>query len=531
MASTIFLPKSFLASCLLLLRSLCLSLSDQYRTNPKLQKGYPRPKPVHDKLLEQIQKYQDKTIVLDLEGALFRSNLTFPYFMVIALEAGSVIRGIILLCIYPFTCLLNKDMAIRVFTIISFCGLKEEEVIRVGRAVLPKHLLEDVGMEGLEMISCKIQPCSIICVTRMPRVMVETFVKEYVKGMEVVVGKEVKTVGGYYTGLVMEERRLEGKLGLHYDEFVGFGCSGMRSQHQLFSFCKDFYFVDDAEKRTWHALQRDKYLKPLVFHDGRLAIRPTPFAALAMYMWLPLGILLSLIRSLVFVFFPYNISIFIGAFFGMKTRVSFEALVNQCNNADNKCGNNSGKLFICNHRTLLDPIYISAVLNKQRISAVTYSVSRITEKISPIKTVRLTRNREEDKRRMETLLKQGDLVICPEGTTCREPYLLRFSSLFAEVADEVYPVALKTKAGMFYGTSTGLFKFLDHFYFLMNPWPEYKVKFLEKMSTRLIDGKSCTGFEATNHVQSEIGRVLGFGLTKLTRKDKYLLLAGNEGFV
>ncbi|XP_078158410.1 putative glycerol-3-phosphate acyltransferase 2 [Carex rostrata] len=530
MASTIFLPKSFLASCLLLLRT--LFFSDQHRSNPKLQKCYPRPKPVHDKLLEQIQNYQDKkTLVLDLEGALFRSNLIFPYFMVIALEAGSFLRGIILLSIYPFICLLNQDMTIRILTIISFCGLKEEEVTRVGRAVLPKHLLEDVGMEGLEMIRSKIQPYSIICVTRMPRVMVETFVREYIKGMEVVVGKEVKTVGGYYTGFVMVEKRLERKLGLPFGEFVGLGCSRMRSQHQLFSICKDFYFVNDAAKRKWHALQRDKYLKPLIFHDGRLAIRPTPFAALAMYMWLPLGILLSLIRSLVSVCLPYNISILIGAIFGMKTRVSFEALVNQCNDADNKCGDNSGRLFICNHRTLLDPIYISAVLNKQRISAVTYSVSRITEKISPIKTVRLTRNREEDKRRMETLLKQGDLVICPEGTTCREPYLLRFSSLFAEVAEEVYPVALMTKAGMFYGTSTGLFKFFDHFYFLMNPWPEYEVKFLEKMSTRSIDGKSCAGFEAANHVQSEIGQVLGFGLTKLTRKDKYLMLAGNEGLV
>ncbi|KAF3340734.1 putative glycerol-3-phosphate acyltransferase 3 [Carex littledalei] len=217
-----------------------------------------------------------------------------------------------------------------------------------------------------------------------------------------------------------------------------------------------------------------------------------------------------------------RIIILVYIFFGMKTGVSIEALVNQCNNADSKCSDNSGRLFICNHKTLL---------NKQRISAVTYSVSRITEKISPIKRVRLTRNREEDKRRMETLLKQGDLVICPEGTTCREPYLLRFSLLFAEAADEVYPVALKTKAGMFYGTSTGLFKFFDHFYLLMNPWPEYEVKFLEKMSTRSMDGKSCTGFEAANHVQSEIGRVLGFGLTKLTMKYKYLMLAGNEGLV
>jgi len=32
-------------------------------------------------------------------------------------------------------------------------------------------------------------------------------------------------------------------------------------------------------------------------------------------------------------------------------------------------------------------------------------------------------------------------------------------------------------------------------------------------------------------VQGEIGRVLGFEPTKLTRKDKYMILAGNEGIV
>jgi glycerol-3-phosphate acyltransferase len=33
-----------------------------------------------------------------------------------------------------------------------------------------------------------------------------------------------------------------------------------------------------------------------------------------------------------------------------------------------------------------------------------------------------------------------------------------------------------------------------------------------------------------NFVQGEIGRILGFQSTKLTRKEKYLRLAGNEGF-
>lgn len=133
---------------------------------------------------------------------------------------------------------------------------------------------------------------------------------------------------------------------------------------------------------------------------------------------------------------------------------------------------------------------------------------------------------------MDKLLNQGDLVVCPEGTTCREPYLLRLSPLFTELSDNILPVGLDTHVGMFHGTTAGGLKCLDPIFFLMNPSPSYTVRFLERVSgaSACKDGTG-SRFEVANYVQSELGKVLGFECTMLTRKDKYLILAGNEGIV
>lgn len=283
-----------------------------------------------------------------------------------------------------------------------------------------------------------------------------------------------------------------------------------------------------SDKRSWQKLEREKYPgRALIFHDSRLAVAPTPVEGIAILTWLPFSILLAILRIFLTLSLPYRLSTPLLTFSGLRLTASPppSALIS-----------NAGRLYVSNHRTLLDPLYLSFVLQNNLI-AVTYSLSRLSETLAPIKTVRLTRNRHEDASMMKQLVRQGDVAVCPEGTTCREPYLLRFSPLFSEICDHIIPVAIDSHVSMFHGTTAGGFKWLDPVFFLMNPSPVYFIRLLDPVSpssfacSRCGDDVEERRFEVANHVQCQIGKALGFECTKLTRKDKYLLLAGNEGLV
>ncbi|KAE8769088.1 Acyltransferase family protein [Hordeum vulgare] len=358
------------------------------------------------------------TLVLDVDTGLLlpSSSFPFPYFMLVALEAGGYLRGLVLLLLYPIILCMggDSDPAVRLMAMVAFCGLRPSQFL-AGCAVLPKWLIEDVAAEGFETMRMSgAAGGRRVCVTRkLPRMCTWRHV---------------------------------------WRELRGRHCPGT------------------STPRPWCST------------TGRLAFRPTAGSTVAMFMWLPLGVPLGAFRLAVMLAMPYRYSTMIVAATGMSWRLKQAGeRPTKWLGGDGERGHRRrrGNLYVCNHRTLIDPVYVSIALD-QPVRAVSYSLSRLSDLLSPIgSSVRLARDRVADGRTMSGLLDRGDhVVVCPEGTTCREPYLLRFSPLFAEISDDIsFPVGVAVDTAMFYATTAGGLKFLDPLYYLMNPRMCYTVHF------------------------------------------------------
>lgn len=165
--------------------------------------------------------------------------------MLVAFEAGGLIRTLILFLLYPFICLVSEEMGFKIMVMVCFFGIKKDS-FRLGSAVLPKFFLEDVGLEMFEVVQ---RGSRKVAVSNFPAVMVESFLRDYLQVDAVVGGRELRVFHGYFVGLmeerkkeystIMEEILAEKKLG---SDIIGITSTSSFNKfpddHQLFSHCK-----------------------------------------------------------------------------------------------------------------------------------------------------------------------------------------------------------------------------------------------------------------------------------------------------
>jgi glycerol-3-phosphate acyltransferase len=190
-----------------------------------------------------------RTVAADLDGTLLASSSAFPYYFLVALEAGSHLRALALLAASPLLLALytavSEPAAISLLAFLTFAGLRARDVAAVARGVLPRHYAAGVRADTWAVF----RGCAArrVVVTASPAVMVGDFAREFL-GAEVA-GTELETCAAWgerFTGrvkgavLVGERKRevVEKLFAAGGGEMPDVGLGDRESDHDFMAVCK-----------------------------------------------------------------------------------------------------------------------------------------------------------------------------------------------------------------------------------------------------------------------------------------------------
>ncbi|CAI9279150.1 unnamed protein product [Lactuca saligna] len=191
------------------------------------------------------------SIAADLDGTLLKASLPFLYYVLLAIEAGSLLRGLILMLSLPIIAIvcifISEDLAGKILIFLAFFGVKVSDLENASRAVLPWFYAMDVRSDSFELFnSCRRK----VVVTANPTVMVDAFAQEFL-GADKVLGTEIEVDPWTEraTGFVKAPGILVGKLKKMAvqkefgEDMPDIGLGDRKSDHDFMSICKEGYMV------------------------------------------------------------------------------------------------------------------------------------------------------------------------------------------------------------------------------------------------------------------------------------------------
>ncbi|KAL6841577.1 hypothetical protein ACP4OV_028720 [Aristida adscensionis] len=452
-----------------------------------------------------------QAVAADLDGTLLLSRSAFPYYLLVALEAGGLLRAAALLLTVPAVYLtyvaVSETLAIRALLYVAVAGLRAADVEAAARSVLPWFYAGDVHPEGWRVFRAFGRRC---VVTASPRAMVEPFARAFL-GADVVVGTEMEvTPSGRCTGRVAAPGVLVGehKRRAVLREFGGaspdVGMGDRESDFDFMSVCKEAYIVT---RKKYGAVPREHLQSRAAVHDGRLVRRPMATNTLLTFLWMPVGFALALLRAHLALLLPERV-----AFYAYKL-AGVNLVVRGHPPPPSKKRRRPGVLFVCNHRTVLDHAMVASALGR-----------KVTCVVVPDGV-----DADAARARIRRVLEDGgDVVVFPEGVPGRGPFVRRLSPLFAEVTDRIVPVAVDAKEGTFHASTSRGPKPMDPYFFFMNPRPTYEVTFLDQLPWELTCAAGRSPADVAAYVQKALATQLGFECAGITGMDKYGVLVGTD---